>query len=98
MVQKQPPTPEDPTIDQEAPEFDGSRTDQLDNTYRLRLVIASEPESGSASEETGIFDQAQAVEIPDVEENLAPLPTEPLRKLGYDPYDTGIFKKPKSPR
>jgi hypothetical protein len=46
MVQR-PPDNEDPTIEEEAPEFDGTSTDQLDDTYRLRVVAASESASGT---------------------------------------------------
>jgi hypothetical protein len=41
MVQR-PPDSEDPTSEEEAIEFDGTHTDQLDDTYRLRVVTASE--------------------------------------------------------
>ena len=33
---------EDPTAEEEALEFDGTKTDQLDDSYRLRVVTASE--------------------------------------------------------
>ena len=46
MVQK-PPDSEDPTIEEEVPEFDGTHTDQLDDTYRFRVVTASESDHGS---------------------------------------------------
>ena len=37
-----PPIDDDPTSEEEAPKFDGTRTDQLDDTYRFRVVSSSE--------------------------------------------------------
>jgi hypothetical protein len=48
MVQR-PPDSDDPTSEEEALEFDGSPTDQLDDTYRLRVVTASESASGTVA-------------------------------------------------
>ena len=45
MVQR-PPDNEDPTSEEEALQFDGTQTDQLDDTYRLRVVTASEGGKG----------------------------------------------------
>jgi hypothetical protein len=45
MTQRTPD--EDPTSEEEVPKFDGTRTDQLDDTYRLRVVTASESPSGT---------------------------------------------------
>jgi hypothetical protein len=45
MVQR-PPDDEDPTGEEELPEFDGTHTDQLDDTYRLRVVVSSESANG----------------------------------------------------
>ena len=42
-----PPEREDPTIEEELPEFDGTHTDQLDDTYRFRVVTASDSEHGA---------------------------------------------------
>lgn len=41
------PDSEDPTIEEAALEFDGSNTDQLDDTYRFRVVVGSESASGT---------------------------------------------------
>jgi hypothetical protein len=38
---------EDPTSEEEALEFDGTSTDQLDDTYRFRVVAASESANGT---------------------------------------------------
>jgi hypothetical protein len=46
MVQR-PPDSEDPTSEEEVPEFDGTATDPLDDTYRFRLVTASESPHGT---------------------------------------------------
>lgn len=52
------PTPErdDPTSEEEALQFDGTATDQLDDTYRLRVVTASEGGKGGI----GFDDRGQA--------------------------------------
>jgi hypothetical protein len=41
------PFDNDPTAEQETPEFDGTQTMQLDDTYRFRVVAASESAIGS---------------------------------------------------
>jgi hypothetical protein len=41
-MQHRDPSEEDPTAEEEALEFDGSKTDQLDDSYRVRIVSASE--------------------------------------------------------
>jgi hypothetical protein len=46
-VSQRPPNSEDPTSEEEALQFDGTRTDQLDDTYRFRLVAASESANGA---------------------------------------------------
>jgi hypothetical protein len=51
-----PPERDDPTIEEEAPDFDGTSTDQLDNTYRLRVALASENRNGRI----GFDDRGQA--------------------------------------
>ena len=48
MVQR-PPDKDDPTSEEEALEFDGTHTDQLDDTYRLRVVAASESGNGTVA-------------------------------------------------
>jgi hypothetical protein len=55
MVQR-PPDHEDPTSEEEALEFDGTHTDQLDDTFRLRVVTASEGGNGGI----GFDDRGQA--------------------------------------
>jgi hypothetical protein len=49
MVQRPPDSSanEDPTSEEEALEFDGTSTDQLDDTYRFRVVAASESANGT---------------------------------------------------
>src|SRR5262245_60252917 len=37
---------DDPTLEEELPEFDGSGTDQLDDSYRLSVVSSSEHSAG----------------------------------------------------
>jgi hypothetical protein len=46
MVQR-PTDSEDPTAEEQALEFDGTSTDQLDDTYRLHVVVASESANGT---------------------------------------------------
>jgi hypothetical protein len=48
MAQR-PPDSDNPTSEEEALEFDGTHTDQLDDTYRLRVVTASESASGTVA-------------------------------------------------
>jgi hypothetical protein len=55
MVQRT-PAGDDPTSEEEALEFDGTPTDQLDDTYRLRVVTASESGKGGI----GFDDRGQA--------------------------------------
>jgi hypothetical protein len=47
MVQQRPD--DDPTGEEEALEFDGAHTDQLDDTYRSRVVASSESPSGTVA-------------------------------------------------
>lgn len=46
MVQPRPPNADDLTGENDALEFDGTDTDQLDDTYRFRLVASSENLTG----------------------------------------------------
>jgi hypothetical protein len=46
MVQR-PADGDDPTSEEEVPDFDGTHTDQLDDTYRLRIVTSSESGKGA---------------------------------------------------
>jgi len=115
MAQR-PPDGEDPTSEEEALEFDGSHTDQLDDTYRFRVVASSESGNGAVgfddrgqpqwkwitelgptrSDATGTFDQLKALDNPALSlQDERPTAPEPSRKTGYDPYATGVFKKPK---
>ena len=55
MVQR-PPDEDDPTGEEEALEFDGTHTDQLDDTYRSRIVASSESPNGAV----GFDDRGQA--------------------------------------
>ena len=110
---------DDPTSEEEALEFDGTHTDQLDDTYRFRLVASSESANGkvgfdergrsqwkwatelpaSAVDGTGTFDQLKALDNPALTlEDVATPEPEPPRKVGYDPYATGVFEKPKTRR
>lgn len=118
MVQKI-PKDDDPTGEEQALEFDGTQTDQLDDTYRFRVVAASEngkvafDDRGQAqwkwitelgaevADSSQTFDQLKALEHPalSVEESPAPeITPQPSRKVGYDPYATGVFTSPKKPR
>jgi len=76
---------DDPTSEEEAPDFDGTSTDALDDTYRFRVVAASEngaiehDERGQARwkwiTETGTFqvdetfDQVKALDNPELSLN-----------------------------
>jgi hypothetical protein len=43
---RKPPGEDDPTDQQEALDYDGTSTDQLDDTYRFRVVAMSESSAG----------------------------------------------------
>jgi hypothetical protein len=79
MVQR-PPDSEDSTGEEETLDFDGTHTDQLDDTHRLRVVTASESGKGAvsfddrgqaqwrwappASDASGTFNELEALENP----------------------------------
>jgi hypothetical protein len=105
-----PPPPDDPTGEEEALEFDGTQTDQLDDTYRFRIVMASESGNGAVgSDDRGRprwkwiteFDGAK----PDAIERLVdPSPAltdestpyaESPNETSHDPYAPGVFAKSK---
>jgi hypothetical protein len=56
MVQKPPDDSDDPTGEEEALEFDGSSTDQLDDAYRLGVAAAGAGAKGAV----GFDDRGQA--------------------------------------
>ena len=56
-MEQQPLDGEDPTSEEEAIELDGSQTDQLDDTYRLHVVAASESVNGNV----GFDDRGQCL-------------------------------------
>ena len=56
MMVQRPPDEDDPTGEEEALEFDGTHTDQLDDTYRSRIVASSESPNGVV----GFDDRGQA--------------------------------------
>jgi hypothetical protein len=118
VVQKL-PKDDDPTGEEPAPEFDGTRTDQLDDTYRFRVVAESEngtvafddrgqaqwkwiTELGTAvTDSSETFDQLKALEHPSLSIEQSPAPEvtpQPSRKVGYDPYATGVLPRLKKPR
>lgn len=51
----------------------------------------------TAVEGTGTFDQLKALDNPalSLEGDAGAAKPEPARKVGYDPYATGVFEKPK---
>jgi len=104
-----PPDADDPTSEEEALDFDGTSTDQLDDTYRLRVVMASESANGaiiadgksqaSPLDGIGTGEQHQALDNPALALALEEVPTpEPLRNVGYDPYATSTSDKAKPRR
>jgi hypothetical protein len=104
MVQR-PPDDQDPTAEEELPEFDGAATDSLDDTYRFHGVAASEPQwkwitelSGEAAAASETFDQLRALDNPALalESEETASPPERLGRTGFDPYATGAFVKPKT--
>ena len=53
---QRPPEDDDPTSEEEVPEFDGTHTDQLDDKYRSRIAAGSERPHGAV----GFDDRGQA--------------------------------------
>ena len=65
MMVQRPPDEDDPTSEEEALEFDGTHTDQLDDTYRFRVVAASESDNGTvAFDERGQAQWKWITELP----------------------------------
>jgi hypothetical protein len=52
------PKDEDPTVEEEALEFDGTKTDQLDESYRRQIASDSEKETGDAEDREQPLDAA----------------------------------------
>ena len=78
-MKQRPPDSDDPTVEEEPPEFDGTATAPMGDAYRVRVVTASE----SANEPAGSTTRANA-----------PAP-KPLTESDYDPEATGLFALPK---
>ncbi len=80
---------EDPTGEQESVEFDGTQTDQLDDTYRFRVVAASENAKPITRNLESTSDLWKALENSAlVIEELPPPEPEPEPEPSYNPYDT----------
>ena len=116
---QRPPNGDDPTSEEEALGFDGTPTDQRDDTYRFRVVTASEGGKGAigfddrgraqwkwntelgltSNDASGTFNELKALENPalTLEESVTLAPSDPPRKVGYDPYATAVPEKSKKP-
>ena len=92
------PGNDDPTSEEQAPEFDGTDTLQLDDTYRARLATASESATGAAGFPNGstnckeTTDRLRVLE-PALRES-ATSDRKPLAESGDDPDATGVFVAP----
>ena len=84
MVQR-PPDEDDPTSEEEALEFDGTHTDQLDDTYRFRVVASSESANGAVG-----FDDRGPAQWKWITE-LGPASSDATGTFDA----TGVFEKPK---
>lgn len=97
---------DDPTGEEPALEFDGTKTDQLDDTYRIRVASTSEGwnvesegagEAGSTAADAETFDLPRPVDDDAFDRSRkapADVPTIIDKTDGYDPYDTIIESKP----
>jgi hypothetical protein len=96
-MKQRPPDSDDPTAEEEPPEFDGTATAPLGDAYRVRVVTASE----SANEPAGSTTRANAKSATDQFEavqktlKLAAREPKPLTESGHDPEATGVFLLPK---
>ncbi len=98
-MKQRPPISDDPTSEEEAPEFDGTVTVRLDDTYRVRVATTSEraDEPGSfATKEDGTAGRLKALE--NAARNLAAREPKPLKASGDEPDATGVFVLPKIDR
>jgi hypothetical protein len=93
------PRDEDPTGEEPSLEYDGTKTEQLDDSYRVRIATASEDESieGSTPADPGSFVLPRpldddALDRPD--KALADVPTMIDKTDGYSPCDTIIEAGP----
>ena len=97
-MRQRPPGNDDPTSEQEVPEFDGTDTLQLDDTYRVRVMSASEVATGTAGRPNGTTnckettDRLRVLE-PALRES-ATSDRKPLAESGDDPDATGVFVVP----
>jgi hypothetical protein len=95
---------DDPTGEEEALEFDGSTTVQLDDTYRVRIASTSENEKVECDDllrqphttDTGAFDFPAPVndDLDRARKVPADVPTVIDKTDGYNPYDTIIEAGP----
>ena len=107
---KKPLTDDDPTLEEEAPAFDPTRTDEID----LDFVSASHastgiiehdergqarwvltPQQEPASDADATFDELRALTNERLEiDDSAPVEKKKPPKVGYNPYDTNDAKSP----
>ncbi len=109
--EKKPLTDDDPTLEEEAPDFDPLRTDQID----LDFVSASHgttgmiehddrgqarwvltPRHAPAADEDATFDELRALTNERLEiDDAAPVEKKRKPKGGYNPYDTDVPQPPR---
>ena len=71
----------DPTGEAEALEFDGTKTDQLDETYRKRVASASESDALSAEQKPPTLDPADIDKIAGYDPYETAIELEPQKDL-----------------
>ena len=93
-MKQRPPKSDDATSEEQAPEFDGTSTLQLDDTHRVRVVTASESVAGTIGFPSGTTNRKETTNRVRALE-LAPTP---LTESDNDPDATGVFVVPKIDR
>jgi hypothetical protein len=92
-MKQRPPGSDDETSEEQAPDFDGTATLQLDDTYRVRVVTASEANDVLGTDADGATDRHKSLESPALD--LAAREPQLLEESGCDADATGQFVLPK---
>lgn len=96
-MKQRPPKSDDATSEEQAPEFDGTVTVQLDDTYRVRVVADSETAAGTIgfpAATTNRKETTNRLRALEPAQNLATGEPKPLAESGADPDATGVFVLP----
>ena len=93
-MKQRPPRSDDETSEEQALEFDGTDTLQLDDTYRVRVVTASERANDVlGTDANGVTDRHKSLEDPALD--LAAREPQLLDESGCDADATGELVLPK---